>query len=487
MNATAGRSTDTGTATPLSPIAWRVVGPIAAVTAIFHLATTDIAGMHRDEFYYLVGGHHPAFGYVDHPPLVPLLYRASESAFGHTQFALHVLPSVIGGGFVILAAYLAREFGGNKLAQGLAATMGALGPIFVTTSRFLSTVTIDLIAWSLASLIVLRIIRTGNERLWLLLGVVIGVGMMNKHSMLFWVAGAFVGLLATPERRILRSWFVLGGAAIALAITAPNVVWQIDHHWPTVKFLHSLQDDAASNRSEYLGLQLAVVTFGGIAVWVTGLIATIRRGSPFAHARWLAIGWLFLLIAIFVLGGKGYYVGSWYLPLVGVGAVVIEDQWSRRAQLAVLIAVIITGIAFVPLFTPVFSPSTIHDLGLDDANKDLGGMLGWHHIEQQIAGVVHGLPRNERNNAVILTGDYSEAGALDFWRKDDQLPRAYSGHNTYWYWGRPHGRNRTVVAVGIGPEAAPQVLVRLQTGGHARARRRADRPAGARRPDRCVP
>jgi hypothetical protein len=117
----------------------------------------------------------------------------------------------------------------------------------------------------------------------------------------------------------------------------------------------------------------------------------------------------------------------------------------------VLIAVIITGIALVPLFTPVFSPSTIHDLGLDDANKDLGGMLGWHHIEQQIAGVVHGLPRNERNNAVILTGDYSEAGALDFWRTDDQLPRAYSGHNTYWYWGRPHGRNRAVVAVGMDP------------------------------------
>ena len=117
--------------------------------------------------------------------------------------------------------------------------------------------------------------------------------------------------------------------------------------------------------------------------------------------------------------------------------------------MAILVAVVVTGLPIVPLFTPVLSDATVVSWGLDDVNKDLGGMLGWHHIAQQIGSVVHQLPADEHARAVVLTDDYSEAGAVDFWRAEDHLPVAYSGHNSYWWWGHPHGTDHTVVAVGI--------------------------------------
>ncbi len=442
--------------TTLPPIAWRVVGALVAITTIFHLATANVAEPHRDEFYYWAGGRHLAFGYVDHPPLVPLLYRASELVFGHTQLALHVLPSLLAGVFVLLAALLTRELGGRAIAQGVGALIAVVGPLYLATSHFLSTVTLDIVLWSLASLLVLRITRTGNARLWLLLGVVVGLGMENKHTMLFWVAGALVGLLATPQRRILRSPYVLGGIAIAVALTLPNLLWQIDHHWPTKEFLDNLRADNQGDRGEYLPLVLAAVTFAGVVVWVTGLVAMFRRGSTFASARWIGIGFLFLVVAIFVLGGKGYYVASWYLPLVAVGAVAIEQRWSRRAIVAVVAAIAILGVAFLPLFTRVFSEPTIAGLGLDDANEDLGAMLGWRHFVDEVATVVDALPPGEREHAVVITGSYSEAGSIEFLRSSRAFPPVYSDHNSYWWWGHPTGGDHTVIAVGIAPVVLEQ-------------------------------
>jgi 4-amino-4-deoxy-L-arabinose transferase-like glycosyltransferase len=332
---------------------------------------------------------------------------------------------------VFVAALLARELGGHAKAQALCATLAALGPLYLATTHFLSTVTLDILAWSLASLVVIRIIRTGDERLWLLLGVVIGLGMENKHTMLFWIAGAAAGLLATPQRRILRSWYVLGGAAIAVALTLPNVLWQIDHHWPTKEFLDNLRRDNAGDRGDYVPLVLAAASLPGVVVWVNGLITMSRRGSTFAAARWIGVGYLVLVVAIFVLGGKGYYVGSWYLPLVAVGAVAIEQRWSRRAMTALFAAVIVIGLAFLPVFTPVLSEPTIASLGLDDANEDLGAMLGWRHFANEVTDVVDSLSRDERANSVIVTGSYSAAGALEFLRGGGDFPPVYSDHNSF--------------------------------------------------------
>ncbi|HEX5367911.1 MAG TPA: glycosyltransferase family 39 protein [Dehalococcoidia bacterium] len=415
----------------------------------FQLATSGLYGAHRDEFYYLAGGHHLAWGYVDHPPIVPALYRLSEMLFGHSVQALHVLPAMLGGVYVILAVLLAREFGGDRRAQLLAAVVATLAPLFLTTSHFLSTVSLDVVAWAVASLLLARLIRNGDQRLWVAIGIVVGLGMMNKHAMAFWVAGAGIGLLVMPERRLLLSrWAVLGGA-IAFLLFAPNLVWQARHGWATLEFLSNLRsNNSASDRSQFVPLQLLGMTLAGTVIWLVGLWALIRR-KQWKRQRWLAVGYAALFVALFASGGKGYYVGSWYLPVIAVGAVVIERTWNKTAYWLLTSAVVVSGLIVAPLFTPILPEATAHSLHLDTTNKDLGGMMGWPHVVAEVATAFDSLPPDTRATATILTGNYSEAGAINFWRARYGLPEAISGHNTYWWWGYGQPQGGPVIAIGL--------------------------------------
>ncbi|HXY95227.1 MAG TPA: glycosyltransferase family 39 protein [Acidimicrobiia bacterium] len=434
----------------LPPLAIRSVAAIAAAKVAFQLVTASMYGLHRDEFYYLAGGDHLAWGYVDHPPAVPALYRLAEVLFGQSQFGLHVLPAFVGGVLVLLGAVLAREFGGRARAQLLTAIVAALGPLYLTTTHFLSTVTLDLVVWALASLLVVRMIRTREPRWWLLVGVVVGLGLLGKDTVVFWVVGTIGGLACTRQRTYLASRWLVAGIAVAAAIAAPNIAWEATHHWATLDFLRNMRaGNAASDMREFLPLQLAMVTLAGTAVWVAALRATARR-SAWSQYRWLGVGWAILLVALFASGGKGYYLGSWYLPLVALGATAIEQCWSRHAQRILLAAVVATGVVTAPLFTPVLPPSTFVAAGFNTANKDLGSMLGWRHVVRQVADAVHTLPAAEQRDAVILTSNYSEAGALDYWRSELSIPEVISPHNTYWWWGYGHRRpGGTVVAVGF--------------------------------------
>ena len=344
---------------------------------------------------------------------------------------------------------LTREFGSGSRAQLLAALVAALAPLFLTTSHFLSTVSLDVVAWAVASLILVRLIRTGDRRLWLAVGLVVGIGMMNKYTMAFWVAGAGLGLLMTPERKLLISPWTLAGAIITLVIFAPNLVWEAQHHWATIEFLQNLRtNNSASDRSQFVPLQFLGMTLAGTAIWLAALWVLLKNRA-WAPQRWLAFGYIALFAALFVSGGKGYYIGSWYLPLIAVGAVVIERAWSRMGYWVLTAAVVVSGLVMAPLFTPMLPQATAHSLGLDTANKDLGGMMGWPHVVAQVAGVFDSLPPKERASATILTSNYGEAGAINFWRDRYGLPAAISGHNTYWWWGYDHPQGGPVIAVGL--------------------------------------
>ena len=433
----------------LGPVAWPSVAALALAKVAFQLLTARLYGAHRDEFYYLASGHHLAWGYVDQPPLVPVLYRLSEVLFGHSVFALHILPSLIGGLYVLLGALLAREFGGGRVAQTLTGLVAALGPLFLTTSHFLSTVTLDVVAWGVGSLLVLRLVRTGDKRLWLAIGAVVGIGLLNKHTVAFWVLGTLIGLLATPERRLLRTWWLAGGAAITAVLIAPNLLWEIQHHWATLVFLRHLRaNNGAHDMIQFLPLQLGMVTVVGTVLWVTGLRATART-RWWRRYRWLAVGYGVCLVVLFALGGKAYYLGSWYLPVVAAGAVAVEQQWSRRATQALTAAIVVTGVLTAPLFTPILPEATLVSWHIDTANSDLGAMLGWPHVVATVSGVFHSLPPSERGRATILTSNYSEAGAVNFWGGRLGLPTAISGHNTYWLWGYGPAGDGPVIAVGL--------------------------------------
>lgn len=435
------------------PVSWGVVLALAGSKVVFQLATSTLYGAHRDEFYYLESGYHLSFGYVDNPPLVPWLYRLQQAAFGHSVTALAVVPAVLGGGFVLLGALIAADLGGGRSAQGLAGLVAWLGPLFLTTSHFLGTVTIDLVVWAPASWLVIRIVRSGDTRWWLGVGVVTGIGLLNKDSVLFWMAAAGGGLLLTPQRRVLASWWLLGGAAIAGAFALPTLVWEVAHHWATLEFLRNLRAaNASSDLTQFAPVQLVLTGLGGTVLWIVALVAVVRR-PEWRPQRWLAYGYGIAFVLTLALGGKAYYLGSWYLPLVAVGAVVVEASWPvRRVQgLAVLTAIL--GVVGIPVSTPVLPASTAVAAHLDTANQDLGAMLGWPRVVDQIAAVVDTLPPDARHHVVIFTANYSQAGAVDFYGPPLGLPQAISGHNTFWLWGYGDpAPGATVVAVGLAPD-----------------------------------
>lgn len=430
-------------------VAWPAVAGLALVKIVFQLATATMYGFHRDEFYYLASGRHLSWGYVDQPPVVPALYRLGAALFGTSELGLHVVPALLGGVYVVVAALLCRDLGGAARAQVLTALVAFLGPLFLTTSHFLSTVSLDIVAWAVASHLLVRLVRTGNPRWWVAIGAVVGVGLLNKDTMGFWVLGAVGGLALTRPRVLANRWALMGGVT-AVALVSPNLVWQIQHHWATLSFLHDLRaENGPTDMRQFVPLQLAMVTLAGTVVWVAGLRALVTD-PDWRSGRWLAVGYLLCSVALFALGGKAYYLGSWYLPLVAVGAVVVERRWTPRAARALAAAVVVTGLATAPLFTPVLPEHEMAALGLDNANRDLGGMLGWPHVVSQISAQFHRLPPSQQAGAAILTANYSEAGAVDLWGPKLGLPRAVSGHNTYWWWGHPRATfSSAVIAVGL--------------------------------------
>ena len=430
-------------------MAWRILVPLAMAKVAVQLLTANLYGAHRDEFYYLESGHHLAWGYVDNPPLVPVIYRLQESVFGHSVLGLAVVPALLGGVYVLLGGVLARELGGQRFAQLLTGVIACLGSIFLTTSHFLSTVSLDLVFWAVGSYLVLRMIRTGDRRLWMAIGVVCGLGLLNKYTMGFWIVAVVSGLLLTPQRRFLATVWLPVGVVIAGAIVAPNIAWEFAHHWPTLQFLRAIRvDNAHTDLVQFVPQQLLLLTLVGAIVWITALVVVTR--PEWRQHRWLVFGYLVAFAIIVSLAGKPYYLGSWYLPLVALGAVAVERRWSRRTRRLVLGGVIVSGLLLAPFATPLLPESTAVRLHIDTANADIGGMMGWPSVVESIARQYHGLPTGQRQAAVILTANYSEAGAVDFYGPPLGLPDAISGHNSFWLWGFGHpAPHSTVIAVGL--------------------------------------
>ncbi|HEX4821653.1 MAG TPA: glycosyltransferase family 39 protein [Acidimicrobiales bacterium] len=413
------------------------------------MATAGIWGLHRDEFYYLAGGRRLDWGYVDHPPITPLLYRIAETLFGASQIGLRTMPALLSGALVVVSALIARELRGDRRAQIIAAVGVAVSPFFLGTAHFLSTVSVDILMWSVGLLLFARLLRTRDVRLWAAIGVVAGVGLMNKDTMLFWGVGVVAGLLLARDSDVLRTRWFLFGLVIALVIFLPNIVWQVQHEWPTIEFLRSLQshNDSISNPWLYFPYQLVLLGPLLAVIWIPGAWWLLRADDarPF---RALAYGYLVVLVLIFVLRGKAYYVGSWYPVLFAAGSVRLTRVGHRplRVYIGYLL---LSGLTAAPFAVPVVPSTSSFAKTAAGADDELGEMIGWDTMAQQVADIAHALPSNEQANVTILASSYSEAGAIEYWRHDLQLPQPISGHNSYWIWGYdPAHENGTTIAIG---------------------------------------
>ena len=431
----------------LLAIPWPVLF-VAGLMVVGLLAVAGAYGFHGDEMYFVVAGQHPAFGYVDQPPLTPLLSAVSVALLGVSPTAVRVLPAIEMGLIVVLTALIARDIGGSRRAQALAAITAALSG-YLGAGHLDTTTDPDLLAWAVIVWLLVKLLAGGDRRLWIVLGVTTGIGLQNKDTLLFLGAGLAVGLVLTRRWDVMGSPWAWAALAIALLIWVPNLVWQATNGWPQLTMAQAISGYADENRAQmvpllwlFTGPLLFPVSVAGLA-WV--LVST-------SAAQWRALGIaaLVALALVFVSGGKAYYVlGS--VPLFMAAGALVVDHWLARGHFRIKVAGLATAavlsLALIALLTlPILPVAAYAKSGLPAAVPDTANQVGWPEFVATVEGVVATLPADQRAHAVILTNDYSEASPLVLLGRG--LPPVYSGHNSYWSWGPPSDDRTTVVHVG---------------------------------------
>jgi hypothetical protein len=421
------------------------------------LAVSWRYGYHRDELYFLeAGSHHLAWGYVDQPPLTPALAAFGNWVFGDSPSAIRILPALAMGVTVVLSALCARELGGGRVAQVVAAVAAATVPEWLGGAHLVSTTPFDVLAWAALLYVVIRIVRRDDDRLWLGAGAITGVGLLNKWNIAFLVVALAAGLQLSGERQRFRSPYLWAGVAIAALIWLPNLIWQASNDWPSLTMLRHLHHENIDdgNQAVFIPAQVVYVGLAALPIWVAGLVRLMRNPAarPF---RWIAVAYGLLFAWSLVSAGKPYYISGLYVPLIGAGAVASEGWLSRRrgrfpSYRALLVAIVVLALPGIVVALPLLPASTLRATKLQETNYDLGEQIAWPRMVGQIAAAYSSLPADQRRQAVVFTSNYGEAGAIARYGPADGLPTAYSGHNSFWFWGPPPGRRATaVVAVGL--------------------------------------
>jgi Dolichyl-phosphate-mannose-protein mannosyltransferase len=443
---------------------WLGIGLIAAAAFAVQMTVSARYGYHRDELYFLAAGQHPAFGYVDQPPLTPLLARASAELFGNSLAGLRVLPALALSALVVLTAGMSRILGAGRTGQLVAALCTAACAEYLGAMHLLSTTTPDFVGWAVLLYLVLRLLDSGQPRWWIAIGVCAGISAEAKWMIFLLAATVLAGFALTPQRALLRSRYLLLGAALAAALTAPDLIWQAAHGWPDLAVFGNLHGAAGHNLAVYWPAQLAYTGLALTPVWVAGLVWALRnpralRFRPAIIAAGLAI------LASFVLGGKPYYSGGAYTVLFAAGSVPVE-RWltfkrdtgaGRRAPgrripwrpVAFTAGLVVTLALSLPVALPLLPARTLHTTQLQKINYDLGEQIAWPRLVQLVSREYHALPAAQRARTAILTGNYGEAGAVDRYGPGLGLPQAYSGHNNFWLWGPPPPADTSVLAVNV--------------------------------------
>jgi 4-amino-4-deoxy-L-arabinose transferase-like glycosyltransferase len=419
------------------------------------LAVSGRYGLHRDELYFVVAGRNLDWGFVDQPPLTPLVARVAELVGGTSAVSLRVLPALAIGAVGVMAAVMARRFGGGLRAQTFAAFGAAWAGVALGVGHLLSTATFEYLLWSGAILIVVGILDDADPRWWVALGVTIGVGLQNKHLIATLAAAILAGLLLTYQRRRLRSPWPWIGAAVAAVIALPNVLWQAANDWPQLEMAKALarrsDGPVAFVLQQPLLLSIALAIPAGVGV------GRLLRSPQLA--RWRPIGFSFLLLfGVFLLTrGKAYYLAPMYPVLLAAGGGWFEGLSlpRRRLMAGAAGAGVAVGMFIALPLLPVTAASTL------DATGELGETVGWPELIDQVAEVYASIPEPSRATVAVFTGSYGEAGAIDVLGPRRGLPAAVSGHNNYWLWGPPE-RHGPVIGVGAVEPSLRMVCPGLQ-------------------------
>jgi hypothetical protein len=419
-------------------VAVREIGIVVAIQVALLTALSGRYGFHRDELYFLAAGKRLDWGYVDQPPLTPLIARLFS--YGDSPVTLRIAATVAGAAIVILVALIAREFGGGRGAQLLAAAATASSGLVLGVTHMLATATLDMLLWTVLAFFVVRLLRSGDDRWWLAIGATAGVAMANKWLVPLLVIAWGCSLLAVGPRRILRSWWLLGGAALAVLICLPIMIWQAAHDFPLLTVARGISEsDGTENRLMFVPLQILYLSPILVPVWIAGFVVLSR--DP--RYRSIALAYLVLCAVVLGLGGKPYYPMPLLLVLMAAGADPAW-RWAARHRTWAVAAAGAGAALSVLIALPVLPARALEPVLA--VNPEQGEQVGWRDFTASVAAAW----QRAGPDAVIFTRNYGQAGAVEKYGADFGLPQPFSGHMSYWDWGPP-ADSQTGRVVVVGP------------------------------------
>ena len=436
-----------------------VIWAITLAKLLFHVYFNNRYGYFRDEFNYMSCGDHPAWGYVDQPPLIPLLIHFCRAVLGDSLRSIRFIPALASSLLVVQTAVITRELGGKAFALLLSAVTVVIAPQYLSNGSLLGTNCLEPNLWMGCAYFVILAIKRNDPRYWVWFGVVAGLGMEEKYSMALFGFGIVVGLLLTEQRRVfLSKWIWLGGLA-ALLVFVPNLLWNMHYHWPFFELMRNIRGegrDVVLPAGQYFFQQTLLVHPLTAPIWITGLIAFFFSSRL---KQYRVLGWSYLTcyMVLFVLHGKNYYLAPSYPMLLAAGSVIIESALDhpRRAWLkpAIVLLLLASGAYLAPVVIPVFSPDKFiaytHYLPFKLPHMEhsheravlpqwYADQFGWEEIVAETAQAWNRLSPEERRDCGIFAQDYGQAGAIDFLGRRYGLPPALSGHQSWFLWG-PRG------------------------------------------------
>ncbi len=462
---------------------------LAGVKLLLHLGVNLFGGygIFRDELYYLACASHPALGYVDQPPLSIWMLGGVRALLGDSLFAIRLVPAIAGAALVLVTGLLAREMGGRRLAVALAALCSLVAGFTLAVSSIWSMNIFDLLLTAVALLLLARLINTANHRLWIPLGVVLGLGLLDKVGVLWVGLGIFAGLVLTRERRWLKTPWPWIAGALAAVIFSPFILWNATHGWAHLEFIRRAVEGKYSGLTawSFLSGQVLIQNPVTLPIWIFGL-GWLLFAPGGRRYRLLGIVWLTACVVLLVNGhSKAEYLANVYPALFAAGGIAWErllpDRWLARAA---AVALVLAGLVFAPFATPILpvetyvayaralgvGPSTSEHLELAELPQFYADMFGWKEKAEAVAAVFHSLPKRDQERAAIFGHNYGRAGAIDYWSDELGLPGAIGNHNSYWIWGPGSWTGEVAIVLGGNRDDLESRFDSVELAGHAPCR-----------------
>jgi len=445
------------------------VGALALTTFFIHIIVNVQGGygLFRDELYYIACTNHLDWGYVDQPPFSIYLLKLSRLILGDSLVAIRFIPALLHGLLIVITALIVKEIKGNHFAVFIACIAMMVSVIHQAMGEYYSMNIIDIFIWALTFYLLVKIINTRKNSLWIWLGIILGIGLLNKISVLFLGAGIFAGLLLTDRTWFTTRWPYMAGT-IAFTLFLPYIIWNINHDMAHLEFIHNASAGKYADRTalDFIKEQLLLINPINIPFWLCGL-GVLLFYKPLHSYRILA--WVYItafLILVFNKTSKGEYLAPAYVTLMAGAGVFLEQKlttsYSRWVRYVYPALMIISLIALLPMVMPVLSeehyisyseslgvkPSSSENKELSELPQFYADMHGWQSKARDVAAVYNTLSEEDKAKCAIYSNNYGRCGAIDFYGEQYGLPKSIGSHNNYYLWGSRNYKGEVMIILG---------------------------------------